>query len=111
MYVGPSGLLGAPGQTRPAQPGEFISLYGTGFGSTNPPVPSDRIFSGAAPLTGTVKVAIGGVEATLQFAGMSAAGVCQFNVLVPDLPDGDHKLSASIGGIETQDNLFSPCTD
>ena len=38
-YVGKPGLI-AGVTTQPAKPGEMILLYGTGFGPTNPPLPS-----------------------------------------------------------------------
>ena len=45
---------------------------------------------------------IGGVEAAVQFAGLSGAGLYQFNVVVPsDAGDGDRPISASYGGFTT----------
>jgi uncharacterized protein (TIGR03437 family) len=29
-------------------------------------------------------------------------GLYQFNVTVPDLPDGDHAVTAEVGGVRTQ---------
>jgi uncharacterized protein (TIGR03437 family) len=105
-YVGAPGLFGTAVETRPARPGEFVSLWGTGFGLTNPPVPADRVVSGAAPLAGSVNITIGGLPTTVQFAGMSGAGLCQFNIVTPELPDGDHKVAAIIGGVQSQDNVY-----
>jgi uncharacterized protein (TIGR03437 family) len=105
-YLGPPGLFGAGLTTTPAKPLDVIVLYGTGFGMTNPPVPSDQVYSGAAPLTEAVTISIGGIAATVQFAGMSGPGLCQFNVVVPSLPDGDNKVVAIIGTIQTQDSVF-----
>src|SRR5260370_13302292 len=44
-YVGNSAL--DPRVTRAARPGETISLFGSGFGATNPPVPVDHVATGA----------------------------------------------------------------
>jgi uncharacterized protein (TIGR03437 family) len=98
-----------PGSTvRPARPGDTILLFGTGFGPTNPPVESGRLFAGAAPLQNPdmLVVELGGVPMTTHFAGFSAAGQYQFNVSVPDLPDGDHTLTARIDGVSTQPGVL-----
>jgi uncharacterized protein (TIGR03437 family) len=101
-YVAPSGLFGNAATSRPARPGELIQLFGTGFGPTDPSVPVDRIFSGAAPLSTRVDVAIGGAAATVQFAGTSSNGLNQFNVTVPQsLSAGEHDVVLTIGGVST----------
>jgi uncharacterized protein (TIGR03437 family) len=44
-------------------------------------------------------ILIGNVVARVQFAGLIATGVYQFNVVVPTgLPDGDVPVVASTGG-------------
>ena len=107
-YLGPVGLFGSALATRPVKPAEIVLLYGTGCGPTNPAVPFGMVFTGAAPVAdGTLlTVTIGGVAATVKFAGVTGAGLCQFNVVVPPLPDGDHKVVNTIGGLTSQDNLF-----
>jgi uncharacterized protein (TIGR03437 family) len=98
-----------PGNTvRPAKPGETILLFGTGFGPTNPVVESGRLFAGATPLANpeALSVELGGVPMAIQFAGLSAAGVYQFNVSVPALPDGDHELTARVAGASTQPRVL-----
>ena len=106
-YLGPAGLYGSALTTRPVRPGETIVLYGNAFGSTNPPAPTGQVFQGAAPLNSTVKVTIGGVNANVVFAGLSATSLYQFNVTVPTgIPAGDQKISMAIDGAQTQDNLF-----
>src|SRR6185295_12133262 len=105
--VGPAVLFGTALTTRPAKPGETILLFGTGFGTTTPTVATGEIFNGAAPLANPVTIMIGGTQANVAFAGLSAAGLYQFNVTVPaSLPDGDQALVASIGGVRSQDNVF-----
>jgi uncharacterized protein (TIGR03437 family) len=109
-YVAPVGYFGGAAASRPAQPGEVLMLFGTGFGPTTPAVPAGQIFSGAAPLTDPtqLQITIGGVVATVQFAGIVAAGEYQFNVVVPALPDGDQRIVATIGGMSTQSGLSIP---
>ncbi len=103
-YIGPAGAL--PFSSRPVKPGETLSLYGVGFGPTNPPVPAGKVFSGAAASLTNPSVTIGGVNATVTFAGIIEAGLFQVNVIVPNAGTGDQLLQASIGGLMTPGNVF-----
>ena len=59
--VGPPGLL--PGaEFTPAEPGEIVTLFGTGFGPTEPALEAGRIPGIQAPLAGGVSFDFGGVE-------------------------------------------------
>ena len=98
--IGPTTLY--PGYTTPAQPGETFQLYANGFGSTNVPVTS-----GSPTQSGTLSplpvIKIGGVTATVQFAGLVAVGEYQFNVVVPSsLANGDQSITATYNGQNTQ---------
>ncbi len=105
-YLGPQGLFGSALSTRPAKPGETIVLFGTGFGTTNPGVSSGVVFSGAASVVDKPSVLIGGVSATVAFAGLTGAGLYQLNVVVPDgVPDGDQPLVVGTGGVQTQSGV------
>ncbi len=96
-----------PGLTmRPVKTGDQISLYGTGCGATNPPTPANRIVSGAAPVTGTVKLTIGGKPATTSFVGLSGSGLCQVNAQVPQLPSGDAEVVLQIDSFISADGAF-----
>ena len=93
--------------SNPVSGGEVVELYGVGFGPTNPPVPAGQSFSGSAPVTGKVSVTIGGIAASVQFAGITSAGLYQLNVVVPDgLISGDQPVHATVGGAGTQDNVY-----
>jgi len=99
-YLGPTSLY--PGLTTPAQPGETIVMYANGFGSTSTPV-----VSGSETQSGTLSptpvVNIGGVAATVKFAGLVAPGEFQFNVVVPpSLANGDQPTMATYNGLTTQ---------
>jgi uncharacterized protein (TIGR03437 family) len=109
-YVAPVGYFGSGVASRPAAPGEVILLFGTGFGPTTQDVPAGQIFNGAAPLTDLTQLhmTIGGAPATVQFAGMVAAGEYQFNVVVPAVADGDQAIVATIAGFPTQSGLSIP---
>jgi uncharacterized protein (TIGR03437 family) len=64
--------------TAAANPGEILELWGTGLG----PVPGDATL---VQVTNPVQVYIGGVAATVQYAGRSSyEGLDQLNVYVPD---------------------------
>jgi uncharacterized protein (TIGR03437 family) len=99
-YVGPSSLY--PGLTTPAQPGETIVLYANGFGATSTPV-----VSGSETQSGTLSpmpaITIGGVAATVTFAGLIGPGEFQFNVVVPaSVANGDQPTVAMYNGLTTQ---------
>jgi uncharacterized protein (TIGR03437 family) len=100
--IGPAGLI--PGvATQPAQPGETVMLYGTGFGPTNPVSPTGQLVTTPAMLANSVGITIGGVNAIVSYAGLVEAGVYQFNVTVPaGLTNGDAAVVATIGGVQTQ---------
>jgi uncharacterized protein (TIGR03437 family) len=102
-FLGPAGLF--PFNTRPVKVGEYMLLYGVGFGPTSPHVPSGQAFSGAAPTVNPVMIVIGGVTANVQFSGIVSAGLYQFNVLVPNVPSGDQPLSATVNGIPAQSSV------
>lgn len=110
-YLGPPALFGTTLTTRGARPGETILLFGTGFGPTNPTVPSGQLFSGAARLTNDVRITIGGVAADVSFAGLSSPGLYQFNTVVPaTVPDGDREVVITIGGVQSPSGAFLAVT-
>lgn len=107
VHVGKANLFGGAVPTRRAKPGDIILLFGTGFGPTTPPVPAGQLFTGAAPLASPVRVFFGGVEAQVQFGGLSGAGLNQLNVVVPQgLPSGDVEVVAQTSGLQTQAGVF-----
>jgi uncharacterized protein (TIGR03437 family) len=98
--IGPTTLY--PGASTPAAPGETITIYANGFGVTSVPVTA-----GAETQSGTLSplpaLTIGGMAATVTFAGLVAPGEFQFNVVVPaGLTAGDHPITASYAGLSTQ---------
>jgi uncharacterized protein (TIGR03437 family) len=99
-YLGPQSLYA--GLTTPAKPGETIILYANGFGSTSTPVVSGST-SQSGGLSPLPAIKIGGIAATVQFAGLVAVGQFQFNVVVPStLANGDQSITATYGGLTTQ---------
>ncbi len=98
--IGPPGLF--PGvATVAARPGETVVLYGTGFGPVSPAPAAGEAVRTPAPVTAAVKVHIDATPAAVAFAGLTASGLYQINVTVPDLPDGDYPVTAEVGGVRT----------
>jgi uncharacterized protein (TIGR03437 family) len=99
--LGPTGTsLGFP--TVAAKAGDIVELFGTGFGPTNPAVPSGQAFSGAAVATYTVSLQINNAGVAPMWAGLSAAGLGQINLTIPSgLGTGDVPLVAGISGGHT----------
>jgi len=108
--VVPANYYGSTVSTRAARSGEVLLIYGTGFGPTNPAVPAGFLVSGASPLAdpSLLTITIGGQPATVQFAGLVAAGEYQFNVVVPTLSNGDQPIVATIGGATSQTGVSIP---
>jgi uncharacterized protein (TIGR03437 family) len=103
-----------------AAPGDVISLYGTGFGPTNPAYLPGVFADPQAPLprltTSPVTVTFGnspGVtvsDSDIFYAGLAfdAPGLYQVNVRVPDVPDGDQPVSVRVGTSVTQGGVTIP---
>jgi uncharacterized protein (TIGR03437 family) len=104
--VGPASFS-VPGFTfSPAKPGEIISVYANGFGSTSIPVASGSLTQGGT-LSPLPAITIAGKNATVQFAGLISPGLFQFNVIVPDtVPQGDQIVKATYNGTSTQPGIL-----
>ena len=77
-------------------------LYANGFGPVSPPVISGSdVQSGSLPVLPVTQ--IGGISASVQFAGLVSPGLYQFNVVVPAMAtSGDNVLTAQYTGLTTQ---------
>jgi uncharacterized protein (TIGR03437 family) len=57
----------------------------------------------AGSLAALPAITIGGVSASVQFAGLISPGLYQFNIIVPlSTPSGDNGITATYGGLSTQ---------
>ena len=101
--VGPAGP-----SSRPVVPGETIEIYGTGFGATNPAMPTSQLISQPAPLSSPATVSIGGVNAAVQWAGLVSPGLYQLNVIVPVVATGDQMVQATVSGFQSPSSVFLP---
>jgi len=100
-YIGPDQLL--PGATFvPAKPGDYITVFATGFGDTFPLSIPGKPASEAAPVTRPVLVKLNGVSLTqdqILYAGVTPGfqGLYQLNIRIPDsAPSGDLTLQMQI---------------
>ena len=110
VLVAPAGFFGASYPSRPALPGETLEIYGSGFGPTAPAIAAGQMVPASAPLTdlSQLHISIGGVPATVSYAGIVVPGEYQLNIVVPALPDGDQPITADIGGVATQPGVSIP---
>ena len=108
--VGPLEIVDGVVISRPAEVGEVVEVYGTGFGPTNPPVDDDVLFQGAATLIDELpaSVTIGGKATAIEFIGKSATGLCQMNVKVPALPPGNHTIILKVATVSSQADVRIP---
>jgi len=105
VFIGPAALFGSAVTTVPAKTGDIVLFFGTGFGPTNPAVAPGKVFSGAAALVSTVQMRIGGVSVTPTFAGLSSSGLYQFNVRIPQLANGEHRIEMQINSVSIQTDV------
>jgi uncharacterized protein (TIGR03437 family) len=78
----------------PESRGRALVFYVTGLGAMNPPVPTGEAApsDGVSRAVATITATIGGVPATVLFAGLTPTfvGLGQVNILIPDnAPTGD----------------------
>jgi uncharacterized protein (TIGR03437 family) len=91
----------------PAAAGEIVLFYGSGFGRTSPARPAGRLIE-PARLAEPFSVTIGALNARVEWGGITAPGLYQFNVEVPFVPAGDHAVMITIGGFSTQAGVTIP---
>lgn len=79
----PGAVTGFP--SRRAKAGDLITFYGVGFGPVTPNFPAGTLVTQLNALSSQLSVQIGGVPATVQYAGLApnAIGLYQINVYVP----------------------------
>ena len=97
---------GIPGTA--AKVGETIVLFGTGFGVTQPAISATALVPAPLPIARPedLRVRIGGLDAAVSYAGLISPGVYQFNVVVPQVGEGDQAVVAELRGLLTQSNLL-----
>lgn len=105
-FVGfPSMIPGLPFAA--AKPGEMVIVYALGCGPTTPITPAGIVATDAAALALPYELRIGGKVADVRFGGIATntVGLYQFNVVIPDLPTGEHPIELSVDGVRNAQNL------
>ena len=98
-FVGRANLI--PGVSfRPARPGDQITLYGVGFGDVSPDNPPGSIVKSANNLVAPLSISFGQTTAAVSYSGLAPGflGLYQFNLAVPQIPDGDSQINITLGG-------------
>jgi uncharacterized protein (TIGR03437 family) len=107
-YILPSGAI-AGVTSRPAKPGDTITLYGIGFGPVTPAIPAGQIVSEQNQLTQPLQVLFGQTPAQLTYDGLAPGlvGLDQFDVVVPQVPDNLlTPLTFNVGGVAGTQTLY-----
>jgi uncharacterized protein (TIGR03437 family) len=106
VFVGNPNLI-AGAAFRPAKPGDSIVIYGIGFGEVTPPSAPGVIVAEQNSIDG-LTIAFGNTPATFTYGGLSpgVVGLFQFDVVVPDVPDGDSQIHFSVRGTAISQTLY-----
>ncbi len=97
-------------KSRPANPGETMVMYGTGFGPVTPSIPAGQIVQQSNKLAERFQMQFGGVPATVNYAGLApgAVGLYQFNVVVPNVGAGSAiPLTFTVANYPGQQTLYT----
>ena len=109
-YIASSALVQAQGLKggTPAHVGETIVLFGTGFGATQPPISATALVTTPLPIAHPEEFSlrIGGVDASIAYAGLISPGLYQFNVVVPQVAAGDQPVVTELRGLLSQSPLL-----
>ena len=98
--------------TAPATVGQYVIVYFTGGGTvqggsaivTGRATP-DQIF----PVTATYSATVDGVAAPVSFVGLTPgfAGLYQANIMIPNVPAGQHPLVLTVGGVASNSTTIA----
>ncbi|MBV8846930.1 MAG: hypothetical protein JO307_29325 [Bryobacterales bacterium] len=110
-YIGSPSLY--PGQGfAPAHSSQYVTIYATGFGATNPNVTPGQFPQQQASVPGPVRVLLNGAQlpdSNVLYAGVTpgSPGLYQLNILLPDnTPNGDLQIIIEIGGVQSPPGAY-----
>jgi uncharacterized protein (TIGR03437 family) len=109
-YVGDPKVI--PGTTRPAKPGDLLTIYGIGFGdvktSGGSAVAPGVVVTDTNSLVNPLKFSFGSTLANIQYGGLAPGniGLYQINVTVPNVADGDAAINVTLNGVALPQALF-----
>jgi len=107
-YVLPTGAI-AGVNSRPAKPGETVTMYGVGFGPVTPSFLAGVIVTAQNSLSASFQMKFGQTQATVPYYGLAPGfvGLDQFDVVVPAVPDNPLvPLTFSLGGAPGIQTLY-----
>ncbi|HEX5227415.1 MAG TPA: kelch repeat-containing protein [Bryobacteraceae bacterium] len=107
-YVLPSGAISGVA-SRPAQPGDVITLYGVGFGAVTPAIPAGQIAGEQNQLEQPLAISFAKTPAQITYDGLAPGfvGLYQFDVVVPQVPDNLlTPLTFTLGGQAGTQTLY-----
>jgi uncharacterized protein (TIGR03437 family) len=96
--------------SQPAQPGQILNFFGTGFGPVSPAPPAGQVVTQLNRLTNALQIQIGGVTAQVTYAGLAPGeiGLYQFNVVVPSVPAGNKvPVTFTLNGVAGTQTLYT----
>jgi uncharacterized protein (TIGR03437 family) len=98
-YVLPVAVTGIT--TQRCKPGDYLTLYGVGFGTVSPSIPAGQIVQQQNSLQSSLQIFFGGVPATILYDGLAPGyvGLYQINVVVPNVNASDSvPVTYTLGG-------------
>jgi uncharacterized protein (TIGR03437 family) len=96
--------------SRRAQPGDTLIIYGVGFGSVTPGIAAGQIEEQTSTLTSALQVNFGSTPASVAYDGLAPqfVGLYQFNVVVPNIPSSDAvPLTFTLNGVAGTQTLYT----
>jgi uncharacterized protein (TIGR03437 family) len=108
-YALPTGAI-AGISSRPANPGDVITLYGVGFGPVAPASPAGEPVQQFNSLSSTFQISTGGVPITPSYDGLAPGytGRYQLDIAVPSVAAGNQPLTFNLGGTAGTQTLYLP---
>ena len=109
--IAPANMFPGSGY-QPAQPGETITIYATGFGATDPMIEPGAFFASAAAVTGSVKIFLNGEQLPAEnilYVGATpgSPGLYQVNLTLPaNLASGNLTIVIEIDGIQSSPGAY-----
>ena len=111
-YALPTGAI-AGVTSRPAKPGDVLTLYGIGFGPVTPNIPAGQLAQQLNTLALPLQMSIGGLAVSPSYDGLAPGytGLYQFNVPVPQVASGNVPLTFTLSGAAGTQTLYIAVTN
>ena len=108
-FVGDPTVLA--GTSRPAKPGDLLIVFGIGFGEADDgsgPIPPGVIAPDVNTLKNPFSISFGSAQASLVYDGLAPGfvGLYQFDVTVPNVPNGITPLNIMLNGAPISQQLY-----